>query len=440
MQSYPIYLNNDNPSIPLAVDADLFVYESAQAVSRTNLLKFSSALDNAVWIKQTATVAPDKAVGTLGKTLDLVSGVAGSVAYVGQAYAQASVNAVHNVSAKMRQGTSVQTQIRFYDASFTSQIAQATINWNSGVPSVGSHTFNKQPQVIDLGGGLYQFAGVVTSGVAGIAVSLYPDVIQTGGTSYFGEVQVTEGAMLMPYQDTGATIAASADNIDTRIRVKADSGGEIVLKPGQRVRMGERAKRWYVSLFDQTAAATVNAIIGSGEFDDANTLNTFKLDGTFTNAVKITNDTATRVPVSLDVSQLVKIDPSIPLNIAGSTVQYTNSWVDASTAAATATTIWTPAQNVNGAYIEFAEISMAGSAGAGSTVVSLIAKSGAAPASATDGDVVMVATAAPGGTAQTNQANEKLPVRIKIPAGKGLYMNQTGNAQAATKTVLFTLL
>lgn len=89
---------------------------------------------------------------------------------------------------------------------------------------------------------------------------------------------------------------------DARIIVKPDSGGEITLRAGQQFRLpkGESASQWFVRPAVDGAPVVGSIIIGAGEFHDANTLNTFKLDGTFTNAVKVTNTTAEPVPVAMD--------------------------------------------------------------------------------------------------------------------------------------------
>lgn len=237
----------------------------------------------------------------------------------------------------------------------------------------------------------------------------------------------------------GATPAAAGNQA---IKVQAgQSGNTILLMPGQSYRLDEADKapsEWIVTNFKGAEIITGQVLVGEGDFQDSNTSNTsyVKLDATFANNVKVTNDTGSRVPVSLDTTQTLNV------NVAGTSVQYTNAWADSTVAAANGQVIFTPAANVNGAWIEFAQVAITNnqSQQAG---VSLIAKS-AAPAGFTDGDVIMnVACAGVNNTAavQFNHINEVLPIRVKIPAGKGLYFSQgVGVPDRCLKTVLYTLL
>ncbi|MBV6324362.1 hypothetical protein [Duganella violaceipulchra] len=241
---------------------------------------------------------------------------------------------------------------------------------------------------------------------------------------------------------------------DTRIKVKPNTGAEIVLRPGQRFRLapGSNATHWEVSTLDPAVTLTGYIIIGSGEFDDANTLNKFTLDATFANNVKVTNTTAERVPVTLDTTQSlginnttanrvpVTLDPAQVLNIAGTTVQYTNSFSDSVVTTLTNAVVFSAAANANGAYVEFAEVSAVLTTN-GAYTCTLVAKA-TAPASDVDGDVIMI-TSAGGQNAlgPLTQINDRLGYRVKIPAGKGLWLNQNNGANfGAKKTVLYTLL
>lgn len=233
---------------------------------------------------------------------------------------------------------------------------------------------------------------------------------------------------------------------DTRIKIKPNTGAEMVLRPGQRFRLapGSEASHWEVSALDPSVTLTGYVIIGSGEFDDANTLNKFTLDATLANNVTVTNTPGQRVPTSADLTQTIPVSIAGTVNVAGNTVQYTNSFADAGLVAITAQQIFAPASNPNGAYVEFAEVAMSASSNGVSTVVSLIAKA-TAPTSQTDGDVLMVVNCSSGQGAPCTPGlvNQILGTRIKIPAGKGLYLNQvlvgTG-AEKCNKTVLYSLL
>ncbi|RFP36157.1 hypothetical protein [Duganella sp. BJB476] len=241
--------------------------------------------------------------------------------------------------------------------------------------------------------------------------------------------------------ESGATTPI---NGETRILVTPENGSQIVLRPGQRFRITKQVNAWTIQPYDPAATLTGSIIIGSGEFDDANTLNKVTLDATFANTVTVTNSLAAPVNVALNPATLLKLDTSTPLNIAGTTVQYTNSFIDATIVAATATQIFSAAQNPNGAYIEFAEIAISTQSANSACVVTLLAKA-TAPASGTDGDAVMLGVCGGGGGGgiSAQNLNQMLGQRIKIAAGKGLYLNQQVSASAVdrcVKTVLFTLL
>lgn len=229
-------------------------------------------------------------------------------------------------------------------------------------------------------------------------------------------------------------------NAEARVRVKPDSGGEVWLKPGQWFRATQLVSNWSIKSFNGNDVIDAFFVIGSGDFGDANTLNKFTLDATFANNVKVTNSVAERVPVTADLTQTIPVSIAGAVTVVGTTVNYTNAFADASTGAQVATPVFLPAANVNGAYIEYAEIS-ASNAGAGNFVASLIAKA-SAPANAIDGDVVMITSCGGIGTSgSAPTVNDRLGVRIKIAAGKGLYLNQNNGAPStANKTVLYTLL
>jgi hypothetical protein len=110
-----------------------------------------------------------------------------------------------------------------------------------------------------------------------------------------------------------------------------------------------------------------------------------------------------------------------------------------------ATQVFSAASNVNGAYVEYVGLSAVKSA-AGGTNIALIAKS-TAPASANDGDVIFRASSGLGNSSATNHyevVTIQQVQRIKIAAGKGLFINQTsiGGSPASQfeKTILYTLL
>lgn len=236
----------------------------------------------------------------------------------------------------------------------------------------------------------------------------------------------------------GATPTAAGNQA---IKVQAgQSGNTILLMPGQSYRLDDNDKvptEWILSNFKAAEVITGQVMVGEGDFRDSNTSNTsyVKLDATFANNVRITNTPADRVNVSLDTSQI--------LQIAGQSVNYTNAWADIGNGPVVAQQIFSAASNPNGAWIEFVDFSLVNQQQTPSFIASIIAKA-TAPATQTDGDVLFVASAA--GTSATASGtlavvNQTQSVRIKVAAGKGLYLNQTGGtASSAVKSVLYTLL
>lgn len=219
----------------------------------------------------------------------------------------------------------------------------------------------------------------------------------------------------------GAAGLAAAGNQAIKI-TSGGTGNSLLLLPGQSYRLPDEEKIpnfWKITNLLGAEAITGRVLVGEGEFVDSNTNNIFKLDATFANNVTVNNTTANRVPVTLDTNQV--------LNIAGNTVTYTNSFSDSGFAAQTAQVIFTPAANVNGAYLELVEV-VSKQAG---YEITLIAKN-SPPINDTDGDILF--------SSYMSQAqNITQSLRIKIPAGKGLYLNQAAGI-VNRKTVLYTLL
>ena len=109
---------------------------------------------------------------------------------------------------------------------------------------------------------------------------------------------------------------------------------------------------------------------------------------------------------------------------------YTNSFsANVGTTVSNGNVIFTPAANVNGAYLELASWGGNG-ATAGYLDVSVAAKT-TATTSIIDGDVLFNASSA---LAVTQS------IRIKIAAGKGLYWSTSESSGPSTLSVLYTLL
>lgn len=205
----------------------------------------------------------------------------------------------------------------------------------------------------------------------------------------------------------------SAENAggELRVKVKPDNAGEITLRPGQRFRNPTRVTAWNITSYTGTEVVNGSFIIGEGEFDDANTLNTFKLDGQFANNVTVNNTDVNPVRVEFDPKKRLAMEDI---------VEYTGS-VNVGQIASPGTSvtkIFDPVDNPNGTLV------VCSSAVNNATMLAKISP----PSGAFDGDVV------PFQVLQTSGGYVAFPRTIKIPAGKGLYVWAT---QYASFSILF---
>lgn len=265
----------------------------------------------------------------------------------------------------------------------------------------------------------------------------YPLILAAGGAANTIQLQ----ADLFVYESGTATPASG----DTRIAVKSDNGAEIVLRPGQRFRTPEVATRWTVSAYDKASAIGGFIIIGSGEFDDANTKNVFTLDATFANTVKVTNTGAEAVPVALQAGASVGINNTVAnripvsldaaqtLNIAGSTVNYTHTYKGTASSTTNAPIqLLAAAANVNGAVLEKFDL-----VSAGSSISYYVVAKATAPANVNEGDLLHVGMTVSGGVASMDVSKNG---RVRAPAGMGIWYI-TGNPDSATlRSALMTVL
>ncbi len=217
----------------------------------------------------------------------------------------------------------------------------------------------------------------------------------------------------------GGVTPSAAGNQAIRIKPAQGGGGEIILMPGQSMRLPDDEKApsaWRISNYVNAETITGTVLIGEGEFVDNNTNNTIKLDATFANQVKVTNDTTARVPISFD--------PNQNINTSGSIMTYTNNAAIATGSTANVPTlVISAATNVNGIIIEQIINDC--------TVSNLFIAKATAPASKFDGDVVQALDG--------SKPNVPVVARQKIAAGKALYIWQT-SVSAITGQVLFTVL
>jgi hypothetical protein len=220
--------------------------------------------------------------------------------------------------------------------------------------------------------------------------------------------------------------ASVATGAETRIKVKPSNGNTIILKPGQRFRNPDPVTDWAMESYNGNDVIDAVFIIGFGEFDDANTLNKFTLDATLTNNVTVTNTPASRVPVTLDTNQLLKLDPNNSISSAAPVMAYTNAKSNISLAASAATNLVTAAENVNGVIIE----QVVHNLGQGGT---LLAKATVPGTGAYDGEVLAGLAAAVSGPTSVTQ-------RIKVAAGKGVWLWNMHGSTIFVGNVLYTVL
>lgn len=242
--------------------------------------------------------------------------------------------------------------------------------------------------------------------------------------------------------ESGAVTGTS----DQRIAVKPGMGSEILLRPGQRVRVraDQRHTMWYVRANDPVGVVVGSVIIGSGDFSDSNATvaaGSMTINNSTAQRVPVVLDPALRVPVALDPVAAIQIsntaaqrvpvtlDTTQTLNTSGSVMAYASSFnTVADTGLGPGIQIIAPGANVNGVVVnQYIIVGVP----AGQSI-SMIAKA-TAPANWLDGDVLDYFTQ---GASQTAL---KQMVQFKAPAGKGLWMF-SNNGNTNQKSVLFTVL
>lgn len=224
---------------------------------------------------------------------------------------------------------------------------------------------------------------------------------------------------------------------ETRLRVKPDNGGVVILRPGQWFRNPSPVTQWAVESYNKTDVIDAVFVIGYGEFGDANTLNKVTLDATFANVVtvagvantKVGNTVAERIPVTLDPTQTI--------NTASNVMAYTASYsASAACVANTPIQMLAAATNVNGVVLN--KFDMIYNTGGGAGIFSVIAKA-TAPTSQSDGDVLASGVLSSGATVKIGMdiAKEGQP---KVAAGKAIWYFATVIDGAPLRDALFTVL
>lgn len=221
-----------------------------------------------------------------------------------------------------------------------------------------------------------------------------------------------------PLISGGVTPAAAGNQA---IKVQAGtSGSSIILMPGQSLRLPANDKapgEWLVTNYKGAEVITGQVLVGEGDFHDSNIQNIVKLDATFPNGVKVTNDATAVIPVNI-------------IGGSGNNIVYTASYTSqAGLTANTAVQIVAPGANVNGVTINRSLI-----AGCNSIDLAFLAKA-TAPTSVADGDLLAYAPAGPTGAQQTYTEDSQ----IKVPAGKGVYVISSG-AHNQLRSLLYTVL
>lgn len=78
---------------------------------------------------------------------------------------------------------------------------------------------------------------------------------------------------------------------DNRVRVRPETGGDIILRAGQQFRFPEIIQNWTIEAADGTSAIDGSFILGTGAFTDSNPTNKIQLDTTFPANTVVTNQT-----------------------------------------------------------------------------------------------------------------------------------------------------
>ncbi|WP_219909703.1 phage head spike fiber domain-containing protein [Pseudoduganella armeniaca] len=381
------------PSITIPSQGDLFVYESAEASPRANLLGYSEQFDAAAWQKTNVTAAANVGAAPDGTAFaDKITGTAAAW-WMRQSAIPVESGQEYTASVWMRTTTPGTVDLYMVDTVVSKLACDVTTDWR-------------------------RFSITYRASSANLAFQI--------GASAFGRDIFVFGAMVEKGPNMGPYIPSAGAGVaygpgEGRIRVKPDTGGEIVLRPGQRYRTPERTTNWTIRPY---GAEPLEGwlIIGQGDFDDANTKNSVKLDATFANVVTVANDTNSRVPITVmnDTSARVPVslDPNQLIQQSAPIMAYTNAKSNINMPVnGTWIAVLTAAENVNGVILEQVM----------ATQTYVLCAKASMPQGYYDGDVL------------SSNAPLMDTTRRKVPAGKGVWM-QSANGTTGTVNVLYTVL
>lgn len=268
------------------------------------------------------------------------------------------------------------------------------------------------------------------------------------------KLSATNQATVLQVAGNGFWYESAAGSPELRIIITPEYGSDLVLRPGQSVRLSKNIGTWTVRSYDNSATINGNIIIGSGEFSDNNTT-VANVSGSVSvtsgniavtsGSVTVNNGVGSPVPVDIRNGQVeITNDAGNPLpvsgsiNVAGSTVP-THAALnvamrprDAITAAVTSVTVATTGTQVllttsgNGILLKSVTV-FSRTTSSNSNLCSYISLSGAISATLISVSMNTIDTAQSRAMGSVNKVMD-----LYIPAGVNIYCyaNMNGEAEA----------
>lgn len=141
------------------------------------------------------------------------------------------------------------------------------------------------------------------------------------------KLSATNTATVLQVAGNGFWYESATGSPELRIIITPEYGSDLVLRPGQSVRLGKNIGTWTVRSYDNSATINGNIIIGSGEFSDNNTT-VANVSGSVTvnsgnitvgGSVTVANAVGSPVPVDVRNGQVeITNDTGNPLPVSGS--------------------------------------------------------------------------------------------------------------------------